>query len=169
MQTSVRKWLSFTLALVMVLVLAACGGGSASSSPAPGAAGTSGAASAASTSESGVKPIKIAVFLAQSGIDASSAVFETQDFDLLVEDYNARGGVEGLGGAPIELVYCDTMSDPNQMKTVVANALQDEEIAFALFPLASSYTNASIAALTKAQVPSLTTSRSDSSSSMRCI
>ena len=109
----------------------------------------------------GTESVKIAVFIAQSGNAASAAVFQIQALELAVEQFNANGGVKSLGGAPLELIFVDNMSDANYMKTVVESTFDDPNITFGLMPLASSYTMPAIAAITKAQVPCLTTSQAD--------
>ena len=165
-KNSILRPLSLLIAVILTFTLVACGGGNSSSSSSQGSSSgttqTPSASSGTATPDAGAEPVKVAVFIALSGTDASSAVFQIQALDLVVAEINAKGGVEGLDGAPIELVYFDNMSDTTQMKTVVEAALQDDDITFALFPASSAYTFAAIAAITKSQTPSLTTSRSDS-------
>lgn len=159
-----KKVLAIVLALALILC-AACAAPAttdAKSEAAPAKTETTEKTEAAPADANKPDPIKIAVFIALSGSDAASAVFQIQALDLAVAQINEKGGVSGMDGAELELVYFDTMSDSNQMKTIVENALSDDSIAFALFPVASSYTFASIAAITKSGVPSLVTARSDS-------
>lgn len=157
------KLLAMLLTLCVVFSVTAC----TSSAPTPSSEGPEASTSKApvnpnESETTDVEPFRVAVFIALSGANTSSAVFQIQALDLVVEQVNARGGLEGLGGAPIELVYFDNMSDANAMKTVVESAFEDETISFGLFPLASTYTAPAIATIAKAQVPCLTTSQADS-------
>ena len=161
MKITYRKFIAMILVVILLLGTTACGNTSSGNDNSSNSPTTNNQSDAAGGTGSG-DSVKIAVFIALSGADASSAVFQIQAMDLAVEQINAKGGVEGMDGTPLELVYFDTMSDTTQMKTIVENALSDPEIAFALFPVASSYTFASIAAITKQKVPSLVTARSDS-------
>lgn len=154
------------LMLVLAMVFTTCGcqksGGSESSGDKPGTESSS------TPNESGVEPVKAAVFISLSGANAASSVFQIQALELAAKQFNDNGGFASLGGAPLELVFCDNMSDANSMKTVVESTFEDESISFGIFPLASSYTSPALAAITKAQVPCLTTSQADSIFQQNC-
>lgn len=177
-----KRFLSLALALVMVFAVCGCKSNDASETPSDvvstdqnpdnaaaentGADNSDSDASDADTND--LEPVRVAVFTSLSGANAASSVFQIQALDCTVEQFNKNGGFKSLGGAPLELVYFDNMSDANTMKTVVENAFEDESISFGVFPLASSYTNPALAAITKSQVPSLTTSQADSIFSQGC-
>lgn len=155
---------SLVLALALFLLLAAVGcqaGGAPAQAPEKTPAEQQPKEAEGPAAPAGVEPVKIAVFIALSGNASSAAVFQIQALELAVQQFNENGGVKALGGAPLELVLADNMSDANYMKTVVESTFEDESITFGLLPLASSYTMPAIAAITKSEVPCLTTSQSD--------
>lgn len=94
----------------------------------------SGAASGAQPAANGtdVKPVKIAAFYNMSGASADAGALSQKGWTLAVNQINAAGGIKSLGGAPLEIVVGDTMTDTAQAKAVAERVLQDEDIVAAI-------------------------------------
>lgn len=72
--------------------------------------------------------VKIAAFHNLSGAGAEAGEFFKNGAELAVEDINAAGGIAALGGAQLELVFGDTMTDVNQAKAVAENTLSGGDV-----------------------------------------
>lgn len=83
---------------------------------------------AADDNTGSAEPVKIAGFYNLSGNSADTGVMAQQGIEMAVKMINDNGGIKSLGGAPVEVVYYDTMSDPTQAKGVADRALSDSSI-----------------------------------------
>ncbi len=131
-RTSGRGWVRAAAAvIVMGVTLTACGGG--------GGTGT----------EGGGEPIKIGLPHPLTGVWAEGGRNSVNGALLAIEDINAAGGVEALGGAKLEPVEADTSSaDPGQAASVTRQLVQRERVS----ALVGSYVSAlSLTATTEAE------------------
>lgn len=158
-----KKTSVISLVLVVLMVLttvAGCTGGT-SGTPGSTAPVNTPAGDQPETPEAAVEPIKVAVFQSLTGSNASSASFQVQTLQLSCDYFNETNSIKSLGGAKIELVWVDNMSDINAMKTVVENAFQDKTYDFGILSGSTAYTMPAIASITKAGVPTLTKAQGD--------
>lgn len=132
----------------------------------------SSSSSTKSPSEShGTNPeiVKIAIFTNLTGTSAADGEYARRAFEIVEEMINDRmGGIQSMGGAKLELVYNDMMSDNTMVKTVVEKGLSDPDVAFGVGAMGSGYTMAAIPAISKAGVPMLTTAMSDNIDEQGC-
>lgn len=73
-------------------------------------------------------PVKIGIIFPMSGANADSGKQNADGCALAAKHINDAGGIKALGGAKIELVVADIMSDTNQCKSVAERVLQDRSI-----------------------------------------
>lgn len=100
-----------------------------------------------------VKTVKIGVLINITGDAADSGKQGRQGMELLVERINKEGGIKSLGGAQVELVIGDTMSDANKCKSVAERLLSDPDIVAVIGSSGSTYTIPVLPTFEKAQVP----------------
>ncbi len=74
------------------------------------------------------EPVKIGIIFPMSGANADSGKQNADGCALAVKHINDAGGIKSLGGAKLELVVADIMSDTNQCKAVAERVLQDKSI-----------------------------------------
>ena len=111
------KLIIYILTLVMLAgMLAACGNEPAPATQGPGATADE------------VPPIRIAAFYNLSGSGADNGNQSLRGAQLAADFINANGGIRSLGGAMIEIVPADTMSDTAQARAVAERVLADETI-----------------------------------------
>lgn len=117
-----------------VLLTSASLAGCAPSSGTGQSSGASGSSSATSqqASSTDVKPVKIAAFYNLSGASGDAGALSKKGWTLAVNQINAAGGIKSLGGAPLEIVVGDTMTDTAQAKSVAERVLQDNDILAAI-------------------------------------
>jgi branched-chain amino acid transport system substrate-binding protein len=153
------------LALVCVLLVSLLAGcqtaGSDTGSTGGNDAGNSGnAADPGSDSDAnpdyGEDVIKIAAMFPMSGVGADNGVQNINGCQLAVDHINEAGGIKSLGGAKLELVIGDFMSDTNQCKSVAERVLQDTSIVAATGASSSSYVLPMLPVFEKAGVPYIT-------------
>lgn len=147
-----KKILAALLAFSMTLGLAACGGsgsnGGGSSGPAP-ASQESGA-----SSEEAVDTVKIAAFFNFSGAGADTGIIDGDGAQFAADFINGQGGVKSLGGAKIEIVKADTLSDASQAKAVAERIISENPgLVGAVGAGGSGYTLAMGSVFEKAQIP----------------
>ena len=75
-----------------------------------------------------VPTVRIGAFYNLSGSGADTGNQSFQGAQLAADQINAAGGIASLGGAKIELVPADTMSDTSQAKAVADRILADDTI-----------------------------------------
>lgn len=151
--------------LVAVFLLASCAQPAASQPASTAGEAQASAASTAAGSGSAatpdVEPVKVAVIQSLTGANASSAAYQVDTMQLCADFFNETNSIESLGGAPIELVWIDNMSDINAMKTVVENTFQDDTYDFCILQGSTAYVMPSIASVIKAGVPTFTKAQGD--------
>ena len=75
--------------------------------------------------------VAIGVILPTSGSHAVSADYYVAGYNMAAQDINAAGGIKGLGGAKIRLIYGDSQSDSARSAQLAERmAEQDHVIAF---------------------------------------
>lgn len=157
-----KKVIASILVAAMVLTCCACGAKSGDSQSAASEAtasktDTSSAAEESKADENADAPtVKIAHIAGFTGSFATYAEFEKHAAELMQEYINGKGGIQSLGGANIEFVYYDHMSDASQVPSVFERAVEDPEVVAVLSNNSSSMTTAMLAGMEKAQVPLLT-------------
>lgn len=139
------RWGAGLLAFAM-LALAGCGGQKQSQQPAAGGGGSAPAQSAK-------EPYKVGAVLDITGGAAAMGVAERDTLKLLVEELNAKGGIDGH---KIDLVVYDNES--NETKTVLATKklIEDDKVVAILGPSQSSTSLALVDTVEKAGVPTIT-------------
>jgi branched-chain amino acid transport system substrate-binding protein len=104
------KIVSLLLTAVMVLTLGAgCGGQGGGSEDA--------------------KEIKMGTILPLSGSQAPLGKIGQQARDMAIEEINAAGGIESMGGAKIKMVYADSKGDPATGVSEAERLITQEEVA----------------------------------------
>ena len=158
-----RRWIaSAVVVMLAVSAMAGCSSQKPSSDP-------SGASASVQNGDETTEKVKIAIFTNLTGASASDGEYARRAFEIVEEMMNDKmGGIQSLGGAKIELVYHDMMSDNTMIKTVVEKGLSDPDVAFAVGAMGSGYTMAAVPAISKAGVPMLTTAMADSLDEQNC-
>ena len=100
-----------------------------------------------------VDPIKIAAFFNMSGSGADSGLYSQMGYQMAIDDINAAGGIKSLGGAQLEVIIGDTMTDTSQAKAVADRVLADEEIIAAIGFSGSAWCVPMLPSFEKAGVP----------------
>jgi len=72
--------------------------------------------------------VKIGNLLPLSGPSASVGLQGQQAHDMAVEEINAAGGIQSLGGAKLETIYADSKSDPNVGVTAVEGFINTDKV-----------------------------------------
>ena len=94
----------------------------------------------ASDSSAGSEPVvKIAHIGGFTGSYAPYAAIEKQCAEMMQDIINENGGIKSLGGAKIEFVYGDHMSDTTQIKTVFERTVADEDVVAVLHNTSSTF------------------------------
>ncbi|WP_454916174.1 ABC transporter substrate-binding protein [Xanthobacter sediminis] len=106
-------------------------------------------------------PVKIGAALPLSGPMALSGQNIRRSIDIAVEQINQAGGIKSLGGAPMEIVYADTTSDPSAGASAVARMVSNVRPAAIQGAYGSSITFAASGVTERQSVPFLTMSFSD--------
>ncbi|MCI5077451.1 ABC transporter substrate-binding protein [Oricola sp.] len=97
-------------------------------------------------------PIKLGAPLILSGPGAFAGEASKRTLDMLVEDVNAAGGIDGR---PVEMVYYDTEGKPDVAVRVVNRLVKSDRVDAVLGPIASWEAVAVKQALERAGVPTL--------------
>lgn len=152
------KWIAVVASLAM-FSFTACG---ATSTTEAGKSGDS-TEKAGATEAAGeaVDTVKIAIFYNVTGSAADSGQQDVWGSQLAAKHINESGGIKSLGGAKIELVIGDTMSDVSQAKSVAERVLQDNEIVAAAAAGGSTYLIPMLPVFDKLKVPMCTLNISD--------
>lgn len=106
--------------------------------------------------------IKIGLIFPLSGSNADQGVFNVDGATLAVEDINAAGGIESLGGAKIELVIYDNESDSDKCKTTAERLFAENPDVVAVHGAsASAYVLPMLSVFEKNETPFLTAQTSE--------
>ncbi|MEA4925276.1 MAG: ABC transporter substrate-binding protein [Syntrophomonadaceae bacterium] len=109
MSSRVKKILGLLVASVMLLTLVTgCGGGD--------------------TSSESAKEVKMGTILPLSGSQAPLGKIGQQARDMAIEEINAAGGIQSLGGAQIKMVYADSKGDPATGVSEAERLITQEEV-----------------------------------------
>lgn len=155
-----KKLLAILLTMTMVLGLAACASKTETSAATDSQESTSSTETAASTdateSEDGeaVATIKIGAFYNYSGANADTGILDGDGAQHAVDFINENGGIKSLGGAKLELVKGDTMSDSSQAKAVAERVISENpDMVAAIGAGGSGYSVAMGTVFEKAEIP----------------
>lgn len=129
----------FCIMCMLASVFTGCGGGAESEDP----------------GES-VDVIKIGVILPFSGPVAPIGEDTRNGLDLAIEEINAAGGVQSMGGAKIELIYADSKGDPKAGMAEAERLILKEDVAVLMGAYQSSVTFTISEVAEKYQRPFLT-------------
>ena len=122
-----KKLLAVLLALAMVFSMAAC---SSSESDTPASSSVSSdtedpATDADSGENTDVETIKIASFFNFSGSNADTGILDGDGAQFAADYINNNGGIQSLGGAQIEIITGDTMTDVSQARAVAERVISE--------------------------------------------
>ncbi len=97
-------------------------------------------------------PIRVGVPLGLTGPAAGTADWDRMGVELSVEAVNAAGGIDGR---EVEAIFVDTELDPAKAVTAVTRLINEDKIDLMIGPMTSDETLATLPALTKANIPSV--------------
>jgi len=142
------KRFSYTLliTLLLVAVVVSC---------APAATPTSAPAEATPEPAEEVTTVKIGALHPVSGDSASTGEAMRNALTFAVDEVNAQGGIQALGGAKIELVYGDTQTKPDVGVSEVERLIEQEGVAMIVGCYNSSVTKPTTQAAERLQTPFL--------------
>ena len=107
----------------------------------------------ADTENTDVPNVRIGAFYNLSGSGADTGNQALQAAQMAADYINGNGGIQSLGGAKIEIVPADTMSDTSQAKAVADRILADDTIIAGIGLSGSAYGIPMLPAFEKAGVP----------------
>lgn len=107
------------------------------------------------------KPVNVGVILPLSGGNAQFGINSRQGIELVAEELNAAGGLQGLGGAKVKLIVADSTSAPANAATVAQRMIAENDCCAIIGAYASSLTLAIQEVTERRRVPLLTMSYSD--------
>jgi branched-chain amino acid transport system substrate-binding protein len=131
--------LAVSLLVILPLTMSACSSGTTST-------GTSSAATSTATGE----PYKVGAVFAVTGFNSPLGMPEKQTAELLAEQINARGGINGH---PLELIVYDTTSDTTECVKLVKRLIEQDGVVAVIGPSSTGESLALVDTVTKAQVP----------------
>ncbi len=110
-----------------------------------------------------VDTIKIGSIFPITGNNADQGVFNVDGCQFAVDQINAAGGIKALGGAKLELVSYDNMSDADQSKAAAERLINENpDIVAVTGAASSSYVLPMLPVFEKNQIPFLTAQVSES-------
>jgi len=130
------------MALLFVLAVAACQGDRSGGAPKPPVA--------APTAPPTVKPYRIGALLAVTGPASSLGLPEKQTLEMLAEEINARGGVNGH---PLELIIYDTEGDETKTVTLAKRLISKDRVTAIIGPTRSGTSMAILDLVSNARIP----------------
>ena len=148
------------MACMLLSLLAGCGGSKTEPETPPPATSTEKETNTPPATED-VPTLKIAGLFNLSGAAGDTGVYCQNGCDLAVKHINENGGIKALGGAKLEMVYGDTMSDPSQAKAVAERVLSDDDVIAISGFSASAYGLPILPVIEKSEIPTLTIGTSD--------
>lgn len=93
------------------------------------------AALTAASVASAAEPVKIGFSIANTGLFAQAAPSQMNAYQLWAEQVNERGGLDVAGERrPVELVWYDDESDPNQSAQIYERLINDDNVDLLLAP-----------------------------------
>lgn len=104
--------------------------------------------------------VNIAAFFSASGASADYGVIDFRACQFAVDWINDKGGIASLGGAKLNLITGDLMSDATQAKAVAERVLSNNKISAVVGSSTSSTTIPMLPVLEKARVPMVTSNYS---------
>ena len=107
------------------------------------------------------KPVNVGVILPLSGANAQFGINSRQGIELVAGELNAAGGIAGLGGAKLNVIYADSTSTPSNAATVAQRMIAENECCAIIGAFASSLTLAISEVTERRGVPLITMSYSD--------
>jgi len=142
----------FLFVLLTILTLAAL---VVSCAPAATPAPTSAPAEATPEPAEEVTTVKIGALHPVSGDSASTGEAMRQALTFAIDEVNAQGGIQALGGAKIELVYGDTQTKPDVGVSEVERLIEQEGVVMVVGCYNSSVTKPATQAAERLQTPFL--------------
>ena len=131
------------LAIIISMVLTACGGGD------------TGAGTGAGTADApaGVAPVRVGALLPLTGDDALDGQNQRNAQEFAVARINAAGGIEALGGAPIEIVWGDTQGSVEIGNAEIERLIVNENVVAVIGAFHSGVTLSAVRIAEQYQVP----------------
>lgn len=146
-----KKLLAVALALVMTVCMVGCGSSGDDGTTANSTSG--GTSEGGSGSESG-DTIKIGGFFNFSGSNADTGILDGDGAQFAIDWINENGGIKSLGGAKLELVRGDTLSDSAEAKAVAERVIaENPDMVAAVGAGGSGYSIAMGSVFEKNQIP----------------
>lgn len=105
--------------------------------------------------------VKFAAIYGFTGSNATTANYNQEAIDFMVDYINDNGGIASMNGAKIEVVYGDNTSDTTVCVTVADRVFSDESVMFALGAGSSTLLLPMLPSVEKYQVPILTNNTAD--------
>ena len=139
----------FLLVVLALFVGAACkkeGGGSGGGGGGAGGSGSAGGGGGGGDA----KTFRIGVITSSTGSQAAFGKAHKLGYDIAVTDLNAKGGALGK---PIEIVFYDDQSKPDQAVQGVAKLVDQDHVPIILGSYASETTRAIVPRVTQKQIP----------------
>jgi len=159
-----KKFLSVLLVLTLTVMM--LGGCSTKKDDTTGTAPTPAQtddSAEATTAPTAVETIKVGAIFPMTGGNADQGVFNVDGCEFAIKQINEAGGIKALGGAQLELVVYDNLSDTEQAKAVAERLLSENPDVVAVTGAASSsYVLPMLPVFEKAEVPFLTAQVSES-------
>jgi len=153
--------LFIVIVLVMLLALIGCQAISTGTDAKTTAGVETKTGEANTQTEPVVKTIKIGAIFPLSGTSADNGKQNVNGAELAVKQTNEAGSIKALGGAKLELVVSDNMSDTNQCKAVAERMLTDKSVVTVIGAAASAYVVPMLPVFEKAGTPFVTAQLAD--------
>lgn len=109
----------------------------------------------------GPSPVNIGVIVPLSGANAQFGINSRRGIELVADEINAAGGIQGLGGARINLIVADSTSTPTTAASVAQRFITQNSVSAILGAFASSLTIAIAETTERRDIPLLTMSFAD--------
>jgi branched-chain amino acid transport system substrate-binding protein len=103
-------------------------------------------------------PYKIGAIFAVTGANSPLGTPEKQTVEMMVEQINGKGGVNGR---PIQVIVYDNKSDATEAVTLAKKLIEQDNVLAIIGPSGSGDSTAIIETVTKAEIPLITCAASD--------
>ncbi|MHB1345497.1 MAG: ABC transporter substrate-binding protein [Thermoleophilia bacterium] len=149
------RWIVvMSLLLLVALVASACGGDATTTTTAgSGTTDTTATGATETTAGGAVETIKIASLYPVTGDLAKLGEENVQGLKLALDEINAAGGIQSMGGAQIELVEADSQGKPDVAISEVERLVQQENVSAIIGTYQSSVAIPSTQAAEKLKTP----------------
>jgi branched-chain amino acid transport system substrate-binding protein len=137
-----------TIMFALVLFTGACGG--ASTPAATSTSGTSASATSTTAAATDKEPYKIGALFAVTGFNSPLGVPQKQTVEMLVDDINAKGGINGH---PLQVVIYDTESDETKAVTLAKRLIEQDQVSAIIGPSSTGESLALVDTVQKAGIP----------------